>query len=548
VSAPVTAFSAYALARGLTISNRHTSLRSAWGPNDEQITLWQMLERYPALFCVKPRKTGISTASELWDVLWTWRHDAGNNPVRCVIAIDTDAKAQEHASQIVDFCKQLSITLKSSNAHGVQLANGSKIDCITAGGEDPGRGGQVHRLHVTELPFWRQPLRNYQALRSSCADTAQVLIETTMDLQNDPEWVAKLWDDAGAGLNEFHRHFWKVEDHRSYRSEKPITDEQWERAKAEGFRRRKAAAWWFHEGLQRCAGSELMLMHDFPQKEEHLFAAGLGRVILADPPVATVDGHLTVHGLRGDDWQIEVYGENVYRMDGFDYVYDAAGHPVVEDTVQIEHSGQVVITIDTAYGVKKTNSIVLAVDKNTRRILACFSDNTIKHDDLARVAQTMREFFSLKRAATFTHIYYDDVTVVCEADGIGDATATELMNIGCPHERFYQGNVDLVGNSNSARCVMAAKTHIEASRFPGPAILRTECRELVRDEKQQLKGRKDCVMMYGMANLVIDERPYQHPLEAASEAARKRRKGFEEALKDYEKERGGAGARPKWGT
>ena len=36
-----------------------------------------------------------------------------------------------------------------------------------------------------------------------------------------------------------------------------------------------------------------------------------------------------------------------------------------------------------------------------------------------------------------------------------------------------------------------------------PSILRTECRELVRDEKQQLSGRKDCVMMYGMANVII---------------------------------------------
>ncbi len=545
---PPTAYGAEWRSSTITITDRASSLRAPWVLNSEQRDLWEMLEKHQHILAVKPRKTGISTAAEFWDVLWTWVYDRARARVRCVIAIDTDAKAIEHAAQILDFCKQLGIKLRSSNAHGVEMEYGSKIECITAGGDDPGRGGQIHRLHVTELPFWRQPRRNYQALRSSCADSAQVLIETTMDLQNDAEWIAKLWDDAGAGTNEFHRHFWRVEDQQSYRSDRPITDEQWAHTIDEGFTDRRAAAWWLTEGMQRSAGSELMLMHDYPQIERHLFAAGLGRVILADPPEAIVDGHLTVHGLRGDDWYIEVYGENVYAMDGFDYVTDSSGKPVVLRTEMIEHSGQVVITVDTAYGVKKTNSIVLAVDKLTRRVLACFADNTIKHDDLARVAQTMREFYSAKRSPTLKKIYFDDVTLVVEADGIGDATGTELVNLSCPHERFYQGDLDKVGNSNSYRCVMAAKTAIEGAKLPAPAILRAECRELVRDEKQHLKGRKDCVMMYGMANLIIDQRPYQHPRDKEVEKERASRVSFEESLRQYEMESGQGGYRPKWGA
>lgn len=548
MTAPLTALGVERVAQALTISNRHTSTRTRWDVWDEQRTMWRLMETYPRILAAKARKVGISTACELWDVLWTWLQDTEGNRVRTVIAIDTDAKAIEHAAQIQDFARQLKIRLKSSNAHGVEFPNGSKIDCITAGGEDPGRGGTIHRLHITELPFWRQPQRNYQALRSSCSDNAQVVIETTMDLQNDAEWIMKLWDGAVAGDNEFHAHFWKVQDHASYRSDVEITDEEWQICKREGFTDRRAGAYWLKEALQKCAGSMLMLMHDFPQKEAHLFAAGLGRVILADPPAAVVDGYLEVNGLRGDTWNVEVYGEKVYAMNGAEYVYDENGNPVVERIEQIPDSGQVVITVDTAQGVKKTNSIVLAVDKKDRRPLACFWDNTILHDDLARVAQTVREFFSRKRAATLQHVFFDSVTVVIEDDGIGGATCTEAMNIGLPHERWHQGNVGPDGNSLSAACITAAKTHLEAKPVPSPAILRSECRELVRDEKQQLKGRKDCVMMYGLANLIIDRSPYVPPRDKGAEKERRARVSFQDSLKDYEASADGGTVRPKWGT
>lgn len=543
--------SAYGVARiaaALTIMSRLTSKREPWHVFDEQVEAWRLMEEHRYLLLAKARKIGISTACELYDVLWTMIQDKDGNRVRCVIAIDTDAKAQEHAAQVIDFCQQLKIKLASTNAHGVTFPNGSRIDCITAGGEDPGRGGQIHRLHITELPFWAQPQKNYQALRSSCADTAAVVIETTMT--SESEWVVRLWDDAISNVNEFHAHFWKVEGHKAYRLDVPITDAEWQTAKDEGFTDRRAAAWWLKHALPNlCAGSDLILMHDFPQKASHLFAAGLGRVILVDPPTAVVDGHLEVHGLRGDTWAIEVYGEHDYLMRGGEYVYDDNGKPIVVDTKQIADSGQVVITVDTAYGVKKTNSIVLAVDKHTRRPLACFADNTILHDDLARVAMTLRDFYSRKRAPTLKHIYNDSVTLVVEDDGIGSATCTALMELGCPHERFHQGNVDLVGNSNASRCITAAKTHIEAGLRGAPAILRAECRELVRDEKQQLKGRKDCVMMYGMANIIIDERPYQHPRDKEAEKERAQRMSFEDSLREHLESAGGSGTiRPPWGS
>lgn len=548
LSSTPSAYGVSMVARGLTIMSRLTSKREPWQVFDEQVEAWRLMEEHRYLLLAKARKIGISTACELYDVLWTMVQDKDGNRVRCVIAIDTDTKAQEHAAQVIDFCSQLKIKLAGKNAHGVTFPNGSQIECITAGGEDPGRGGQVHRLHVTELPFWAKPQENFQALRSSCADTAAVVIETTMN--NRSEWVVNLWDGAKANVNEFHAHFWRTQSQASYRSDVKITDAEWQTARSEGFTDRRAAAWWLKEALpNKCTGSWAMLLHDFPQKEEHLFASDHGRVITVDPPLAVVDGHLEVHGLRGDTWAIEVYGEHDYLMRGTDYVYDDNGKPVVTDTRQIADSGQVVITVDTAYGVKKTNSIVLAVDKKSRRPLACFHDNTILHDDLARVAMTLRDFYKTKRPPTMKHIYNDSVTLVVEDDGIGSATCTELMTLGCPHERFHQGNVDLVGNSNASRCITAAKTHIEAGMRGAPSILRAECRELVRDEKQQLKGRKDCVMMYGMANVIIDERPYQAPRDKEAEKERAQRMSFEDSLREHLESAGGSGTiRPPWGS
>lgn len=302
-----------------------------------------------------------------------------------------------------------------------------------------------------------------------------------------------------------------------------LTDEMFDYCVKEGFSRtddgRCAAAWWLLHALPNlCGGDRTTLQHDYPQRPEHLLAASSGRVIEATPSLAEIDGHLEVMGMRGDLWSIEIYGRD--------------GEPY-------DHSGQVVIAIDSAQGVGKTNSIVLAVDKRDRRPLACFWDNTILHDDLARVAQMVAQFFAPRKRSPYHH---DKVTIICEADGAGRFTAHELTFLGVPHELFWQSK-----ENNSERCVVQAKRRIEARPHGAPLVLQEECDELRRDEKNQLKGRKDCIMMYGIANIIIDDRPYEPPVDIVAEKERRNRMSFQQSLQDHDasNRRGG---RPRWGA
>jgi hypothetical protein len=302
-----------------------------------------------------------------------------------------------------------------------------------------------------------------------------------------------------------------------------LTQAQFDDCTKEGFSDsddgRCAAAWWlFHALPNLCSGDRVTLMHDYPQHPKHLLAASSGRVVEATPELAPVDGHLEVMGMRGDLWSVEIYGDN--------------------DT-PIEHSGQVVIAIDSAQGVQKTNSIVLAVDKRDRRILAAFFDNTILHDDLARVAQMVAKFFEPRKRS---HLHCDKVTIVCEADGAGRHTGHELTFLGVPHELFWQSK-----NNNAERCITQAKRRIEANPTGAPLVLQEECDELKRDEKNQLKGRKDALMSFGIANVYIDERPFSPVLDAVAEKDRRGRMSFAASLADHDASHG-ASRRPKWGT
>jgi hypothetical protein len=206
--------------------NRETSTRTPWVPNDEQLELWALMARHRFLFYAKPRKVGISLGAEHVDLHETNAADVAGNRVRTVFAIDTDSKALEHLERLEDFADQLKLKhrAKRSAPYSITFPHGSKVDCLTMGSDEPGRGGDIHRLHVTELPFAATPEKAYHALRSACADMAPVLIETT--LTTICPFTAALWrggrrDPATRKIEplgtELHRHVAFVENQRSYR-------------------------------------------------------------------------------------------------------------------------------------------------------------------------------------------------------------------------------------------------------------------------------------------------------------------------------------------
>lgn len=471
----------------LTLMDRETSSRVDWKPRAEQITAWKIGQDHPRFVLGKPRKTGITTAISLVDVMetcWAAKH---GNAFLCVVAIDSDDKATRLAQQVNDFARQADVRARYYD-HGFKLTDtGSEIVCATAGGFMPGRGTTIHRLHVTELPFWRTPRETYQALRSACADTTPIAIETTMDISDD-NFARDLWrgfrrdeltGDQLSVAQEFHRHFFKVEDHASYRLDPAlISDEEWVKAQAEGFTDRGAASWWLRHALVNlCAGEETRLLHDYPQKEAHLFAGASGRTITVTPEIAEVVDHVDVHGVGGKTWTLEVY-------------------------VRPEHcSGNVFVTVDTAWGLGKTRSVVLVVDIADGRILASFSSSVVMYDDLARIAQMAQHTYVQGKGKR-------RCDVIVEINGSGNATAHELTKIGCAHMAM-----DQVANHRAHgadACIRHSKRMIETvgadgrSQVRGPPELAEECDSL-RKERGQYTGLKDVVMTYGMALLKREE-------------------------------------------
>jgi hypothetical protein len=199
-------------------------------------------------------------------------------------------------------------------------------------------------------------------------------------------------------------------------------------------------------------------------------------------------------------------------------------------TRAIAHSGQLVISIDTAMGRHKTNSVVLATDKLTRSPIAALWSNSIRYDDLARAAQGVWHWYGPKGRSIVKCKSYP--TIVVEDDGVGDATCLELDNLGVPYERFSQAH-RFDGKTNQERCITATKRRVEAGlRHGAPEILREEVKRFVRDEKGDYQGPKDCIMTQGIALAHIDEHPFEHTIDPETVKDRAQRVYLEERLRE----------------
>jgi hypothetical protein len=522
----LTADEVAAIASTLEITDLTTGARTRWVPNAEQLAAWHFARAHRRRYFAKPRRIGISTAFDLDDALWTQACDLSGHRVRCGVVIDTDDKVAERMWQAHDFLRQIGLPHRHTD-HGIYFPGESELVGLTAGGARAGASTGFQRIRYSEFSYYRDE-GAMVSLAATVGLMGEETIETTVDVGATNGRQARYYWREAPGWG---RLFFPFEMHLEYRADPAsITDDEWEwlHSPAMGFSDRSAAAFWLVEVVRsKCAGDVVRAMHEYPQIEAHMFQAGADRVIGVTPPLAGVHRHVDVPGIFGDLWQVEVYGA---------VSYDDSGARTVTPW---EHSGQVVVSVDTAHGVKATNSCVLAVDKRDRRILSAFWSDTIKHDDLARVAAAVQHAFAPSTAAKRDR----RATLVVEVDGIGAATSTELYRLGVPHERWAQSGRG-EGKTNAERCILGAKRRIEAG-LPGgaPKILAEECDELHRNERGEYAGRKDTVMTYGIANVWIDEHPYEPP---ADPRARKGRVFFDDALREHEEET--ANGRPPWGT
>lgn len=477
-----------AVARSLRIVDHRTGAMTPWAPNAEQLACWRASEAHSWVFAAKPRQVGATTGYQLDDMLWCKVNDIAGNRVRCGLYVDVDKKLSEReafARSVVDQCELFAGV--DVNSERVLFPGGSVLEFGTGSGSSEGRSGSFQRLHLSELPFWKNE-HTYGSLLPALSLDGQLIVETTLDVQGPSGLLArKLWQDESA---RFHRLRFDVESHSEYRlDEDRITDEQWQLAQREGFTNRRAAAWWLGHALPNlCAGDMHRLQREYPQREGHMLAQAAGlwcstpsRVIA---PLRTID--------------VEGHSLWIYREP--------------EDT-----SAQMVIGVDVAKGAGADASAIAVIDQRDEALCAMLHDNTIRTPPLARATKIATDLYTRHYRSSHPGLIAPPPSsvpaVLVETNGVGTGPLQQLHELGVPAVDVHLAGAE--GRSIIYHCLLYAAEAAAACTLAGPQVLADECSELRRDPVTgQWRGRKDGLVAVGHALRWSRLRPYREPERA----------------------------------
>lgn len=454
-------------------------------PNPEQIKLWSTLELHSWVFAAKPRRVGFTTATQFDDMLWCAVNDADGQRVRCGLYLDNDKKLAEREQ----FCRDVQRDLPDVfggidiNSERVKFPRGSVLEFGNGSGKSEGRGGGFQRLHITELPFW-QNAATYAALMPAMTDTSIVIIETTLDITGPNGILARdVWQDP---TNSFHRFFCAVEDHPSYRSDLPITTEEWAFCVKNGFTDRRAAAWWLKVALpNKVAGDLVKLMREYPQLEGHMLAAAGG--LWVTRPTDIIDPVRVV---------------------------DCEGFSLLIFRELDQTSRQLVVAVDVAKGNGGDASAIAVVDKRDGKLCAMLYDNLIRTPPLARATRKAVEFYTTPRLSSFPGLIKNPDPIVpdciVETNGVGTGPVQMLWEAGVQAVDVHLSGQE--GNSIMYNVLLNAADAANSGTLKGPAVLAHECSNLTRDPVTGAwKGRKDGLVAYGHAARWAKLAPYVEP-------------------------------------
>lgn len=493
------------IASTLTITDFVTGARTLWVPSRAQIRAWEAAERHQRVFVGKPRRAYISTAFDLDDVLQTVVADTAGHRIRTGVMLDVEAKVTERMWQMSDFLNQMGIDHRATDFH-IELAHsGSQIVGLTAGGKRAAASTGFQRMRYSEFSYYTDP-QAYIATSASVGIMGREVIETTVDISATNGKAARaMWlaaqPDAEGG-NGYHPLFVEFEWLDAYKTNpNRITDEQWVMAQGEGFTDRSAAAYWLGELLPaKAAGNLVMLMHEYPQKPDHMFSAATGLWIKSKPKdgvvVPAVD-RLRVPGFAGDEWTADIY------------IKPDAGH-------------RYIVVADVAANKQRDKSTAMVVDMDSRQLCAEFSSNQIMGDDHARVIQYLWNHYTTHTRNPVADVLVDAAPILhtprvaVEENGVGSVTTQPLQRLGVPHEAFTtDANTKHLG-------MLEAKRAIEGGMLRGSSSLDDECNECHVDEKTgRWKGAKDLLMTYGFAAIRISQSPATHTVREDKSAERR---------------------------
>jgi len=452
-----------------------------WRLNHEQTTALAHLSSAGWTFLAKPRQVGMTTLVQADDVLWCWLNDRLQNRVRCGLYVDTDKKLKERQAFAESVIRQKPKMFAGVdiNSDRVLFPGGSVLEFGTGSGKNEGRSGTFQRLHLSEVPFWQNP-STYGALMPAIRDR-QCIVETTIDVDAPcGPLVKELW----RGDNSYTKVFFRVEDHEHYQADPAaITETEWDYARQQGFTIRAAAAWWLRHALPDLAGGDgQRLMREYPQIQEHMFAADAGRYIKGTPEVIR-----PVRTINRDGFELLIYREPA------------------------DCSGEYMIACDVAAGKKRDASAVAVLDKRDRVMVACLRDNEIEAPALARALKASRDEYTVRFEPIIKGADPPSPrvpTVVVEVQGLGHGVAQAAREIGVGVVEQDVSGAE--GSSLIAEVLRRSKVAVASGVLAGPAELATECDELRRDPVTgKWKGSKDLLVAYGHADRWCDLEPME---------------------------------------
>ena len=151
---------------------------------------------------LKARQEGISTGAEADNFEDTWRKP---NRHACVISADTDS-----TNKVFNMCNIFYEELPADKRKGLEHSNRkelvyaaphrSSILCQTAGKDVLGRGGTTHRVHATEVAFWRNADRQMLGLLQEVPKEIDSIAETCV-----------IFESTAFGVGGyFHDEYWKA--------------------------------------------------------------------------------------------------------------------------------------------------------------------------------------------------------------------------------------------------------------------------------------------------------------------------------------------------
>lgn len=414
---------------------------------EEQERILKAAHESRNIIILKSRQIGCSQICCFLDAVYTILNPGS----KVAVVADTEQKVHGLLDRVREVYRDLEVPLRISNRSKIVTREGSEVHAVTANaakGQEQSKAGRsmsFQMLHLSELAFWPDQ-DAFGALASSAGLSAPILIESTSSGPGDLMW--RLWTEK----NEFAKLFFSVEDHQAYRSDLPLTAEEWREMQDLGFTEPDAAAWFKETLNNRFQGHLVRALREYPQRPEHAFMSAEGRWIDLTPPVLA---HTMMQGLK-----------------------------IFKPKQQLE---EYVIGVDTAGGLGKDASAIAVIQKSDLSLVATWVDEDATIDTLADFVRAAYQIYG--------------GSVVIESNGIGLATVQAARARGIPvieaktsQARQYQG-------------LLAVKRKVEDGSLAGPSELAEECDSLHVNRHEKFDGKKDLCMAIGFSLLFIDKSP-----------------------------------------